>query len=130
MRAKVSVCGAAAVLLAAACSVSHADSGPSAAPTDTGCTAPEQCPRADGDPPRKKPGATAPTYSDGVQNGDETDVDCGGKPTNPGWQACAQGRGCKIDTDCKGACNYRQMCVDMPSCKNQHGGDTCGTGEF
>jgi hypothetical protein len=70
----------------------------------------------------------APTYSDGVLNGTETDLDCGG--TGMGFKACAQGLNCKVDTDCNGACNYLKKCTDAPSCKNQHGGTTCGTGEF
>jgi hypothetical protein len=69
----------------------------------------------------------APTYSDGVLNGTETDLDCGG--TGMGFKACAQGLNCKVDTDCNGACTYLKKCVDTPSCKNQHGGDTCGTNE-
>ncbi len=69
----------------------------------------------------------APTYSDGVQNGTETDIDCGG--AGMGFKACAQGLNCKVDTDCNGACSYLKKCVDMPSCKNHHGGDTCGTNE-
>jgi hypothetical protein len=69
----------------------------------------------------------APTYTDGVQNGTETDVDCGG--TGMGSKVCAQGLNCKVDTDCNGACTYLKKCVDMPSCKNHHGGDTCGTNE-
>ena len=71
---------------------------------------------------------TSPTYSDGVKNGTETDVDCGG--AGMGFKACAQGKVCKVDTDCNGACNYKKLCVDSPSCKPRFGGDTCGMGEF
>ncbi|CAN5777954.1 hypothetical protein BH11MYX4_BH11MYX4_12220 [soil metagenome] len=70
---------------------------------------------------------TAPTYTDGVQNGTETDLDCGG--TGAGMKKCAQGLNCKVDGDCNGACNYATKCVDMPSCKRNHGGDTCGGGD-
>ncbi|MDB4942885.1 MAG: hypothetical protein JWP97_2419 [Labilithrix sp.] len=70
---------------------------------------------------------TAPRYDDGVLNGTETDVDCGG--TGAGMVTCAQGKTCKADTDCNGACNYASKCMDMPSCKRQHGGDTCGGGD-
>ncbi len=48
---------------------------------------------------RKKPALplpTGPTCSDGVKNGSETDVDCGG-PTCP---RCASGRSCASNTDC------------------------------
>ena len=38
----------------------------------------------------------APAYGDGVMNGDETGVDCGG--SNP--TKCAQSITCKITADC------------------------------
>ena len=67
-----------------------------------------------------------PTKSDGLQNGTETAIDCGGAgPTNA--PACAVGLTCSIDTDCASkACNYAKKCVESRSCKVQHGGDTCG----
>jgi hypothetical protein len=71
---------------------------------------------------------TAPRYDDGIQNGSETDVDCGGN--GAGFKPCAQDKSCNVDTDCTAACTYKKKCVDTPSCKNQHGGDTCGTGEL
>jgi hypothetical protein len=37
-----------------------------------------------------------PTCNDGVHNGDETDVDCGGA-TCPG---CGVGQGCNVPSDC------------------------------
>ncbi|HSO37063.1 MAG TPA: hypothetical protein VLT33_31275, partial [Labilithrix sp.] len=70
---------------------------------------------------------TAPTYDDGVLNGTETDLDCGG--TGAGMKKCAETKACLVDNDCNGACNYKKACVDAPSCKGQFGGDTCGTGE-
>src|SRR5262249_3694379 len=64
---------------------------------------------------------------DGLKNGDESDVDCGGTKC----AGCATGLACNVDKDCAGnGCNYQKKCVDAPSCKGQHGGDTCGTGEF
>jgi formylglycine-generating enzyme required for sulfatase activity len=68
-----------------------------------------------------------PTSSDGLQNGTETDVDCGGgAPTNA--PPCALGQKCGTDdASCTtGACNYAGKCVELASCKGQHGGDTCG----
>ncbi len=68
-----------------------------------------------------------PSSSDGLQNGTETDVDCGGgAPTNA--QPCALGKKCgAADANCTTkACNYAGKCVESPSCKVQHGGDTCG----
>jgi hypothetical protein len=69
----------------------------------------------------------APTSTDGVQNGTETDVDCGGgAPTNA--PKCLLGKKCgTADTNCTtGACNYAGVCVEFASCKVQYGGDTCG----
>ena len=69
---------------------------------------------------------TIATYDDGIQNGLETDVDCGG--TGPGMKKCAETRACLVDTDCFGACSYLKKCVEAPSCKRNFGGDTCGAG--
>ena len=41
----------------------------------------------------------APTCEDGVRNGEETGVDCGG----PNCEACSQGGQCQEDSDCAGA---------------------------
>ncbi len=47
-------------------------------------------------------GPPAPTCADGVKNGDETGVDCGG----PTCAACPFGEGCAAQTDClAGACS-------------------------
>ena len=70
---------------------------------------------------------TAPTYTDGVQNGTETDLDCGG--SGAGMKKCAETKSCVVDTDCNGACTYLKKCVDAPSCKQHFGGDTCGGSE-
>ena len=70
-----------------------------------------------------------PKADDGVLNGTETDIDCGGgAPTNAA--KCGVGKKCLVDGDCTGACNYKKLCVESPSCKPQFGGDTCGAGEF
>lgn len=62
---------------------------------------------------------------DGIKNGDETDVDCGGAKA----PACAPGKACLVDRDCTVACSYAKTCIETPSCKRHLGGDTCGTGE-
>lgn len=63
---------------------------------------------------------------DGILNGGETDIDCGG----PRAPACATGKTCVEDDDCAvGACSYQGKCIDEPSCKPHLGGDTCGLGE-
>jgi hypothetical protein len=70
-----------------------------------------------------------PKADDGVLNGTETDIDCGGgAPTNAA--KCAVGKKCLVDGDCTGACNYKKLCVESPSCKPQFGGDTCGAGNY
>ena len=70
-----------------------------------------------------------PASNDGLKNGTETDVDCGGgAPTNAG--ACALGKSCLLVGDCLStSCNYAKKCVEGPSCNVQYGGDTCGKGE-
>ena len=64
-----------------------------------------------------------PRADDGVQNGTETDVDCGGQS----GVKCTPGKKCLVDNDCTAACNYAKVCVESPSCKPHFGGDTCGT---
>jgi hypothetical protein len=59
----------------------------------------------------------APTCKDNVQNGDETDIDCGGK-TCP---ACAVNNGCALPTDCEsGVCKPSALGAplkcQMPTC--------------
>lgn len=71
---------------------------------------------------------TTPRPNDGVKNGDESDVDCGGTIT--GAPRCALGKGCADDGDCAShACDYKKRCIARPSCKIHMGGDTCGPGE-
>jgi hypothetical protein len=62
---------------------------------------------------------------DGVQNGTETDVDCGGDSL----AKCAPSKKCKVDADCTVACSDAKRCVEAPSCRPHFGGDTCGAGE-
>ena len=76
-------------------------------------------------PPDQKR-CVAPRNDDGVKNGTETDVDCGGKS----GKTCAAGLACTADGDCLGACNYQKKCIDIPSCKPHLGGDTCGAVEL
>jgi hypothetical protein len=67
----------------------------------------------------------APSCSDGVKNGVETDVDCGGTCPTP----CAPNKGCKLDADCTG--NRCSGSVCLPVCTDgvQDGSETgvdCG----
>jgi hypothetical protein len=47
-------------------------------------------------PPPSPPAASGPTCSDGIKNGSETGVDCGG----PNCPRCEIGRTCAVNTDC------------------------------
>jgi hypothetical protein len=67
----------------------------------------------------------SPGGIDGVKDGTETDIDCGG----PDAPKCAEGKSCLVDADCEVACNYAKKCIGAPSCKPHLGGDTCGVGE-
>lgn len=78
-----------------------------------------------------------PTSSDGRKNGNETDVDCGGAAltfggvTVPAGPGCALKKTCALDTDCASAtCASNNICIEAPSCRAIHGGQTCGAGEF
>ncbi|PCC67114.1 hypothetical protein SAMN02745121_08993 [Nannocystis exedens] len=55
-----------------------------------------------------------PTCSDGVQNGDETDIDCGGA-CGP---LCGTGEGCVIDDDCASGLCETGGCGSDPLCQN------------
>jgi hypothetical protein len=64
--------------------------------------------------------------TDGLQNGTETDVDCGGAAPTP---HCATGLKCVADGDCTSTfCNdLSKKCIEARSCKTtHHGADTCG----
>jgi len=53
----------------------------------------------------------APTCSDGVKNGDESDVDCGGR-----CAPCADGRSCNTARDCRSGQCDNNVCTPVPSC--------------
>jgi len=71
------------------------------------------------------------TSTDGLKNGGETDVDCGGGPggaTNA--PPCAGGKVCVANSDCASTgCNHMSRCAHARSCVKQYGGTTCGRGE-
>jgi hypothetical protein len=83
-------------------------------------------------PGGNNPVTCPPSYCavDGIKNGNETDVDCGG----PSCVACATGRGCAVDADCAtGLCNpSTRICVsDLCSDGRRDGNETdvdCGGG--
>ncbi len=83
-----------------------------------GCASGENC-SGDSDCASKKCNqqlltCNSPTCTDQVQNGNETDVDCGGANCD----ACADGKKCTFETDCKsGVCSGSgQMTCQVPSC--------------
>jgi formylglycine-generating enzyme required for sulfatase activity len=67
----------------------------------------------------------APSPTDKVKNGDETDVDCGGSAP----KKCAVGKACKVHADCTIAACREGVCAAGKSCRAVAGGATCGTGE-
>ncbi|MDB4944029.1 MAG: hypothetical protein JWP97_3563 [Labilithrix sp.] len=80
--------------------------------------------QSSGQPGTSSSGGTTQS-TNGVKDGSETDVDCGGADA----PKCAEGKTCAADSDCDGACNYAKKCVGAPSCTTHLGGDTCGVGE-
>jgi hypothetical protein len=68
-------------------------------PAGQGCKSNADCDKLKCDPATNK--CLTASSTDGVLNGSETDVDCGGKgPTNA--PPCAQGKKCALDGDCAG----------------------------
>ncbi len=55
----------------------------------------------------------APTCDDQVDNGEETDVDCGG----PVCQMCSEGESCAVPGDCDTGYCYNNLCTSFPSCQ-------------
>ncbi|MEM6292135.1 MAG: hypothetical protein AAGA54_12745 [Myxococcota bacterium] len=77
---------------------------------------------------------SAPTCDDMVQNGDETDVDCGGDvcgPCNPG-DMCIDGDDCSSAGCTGGVCNDLLAVAATPACSDADGGpvtlDAVGSG--
>ncbi|MCL2724574.1 MAG: SUMF1/EgtB/PvdO family nonheme iron enzyme [Polyangiaceae bacterium] len=68
----------------------------------------------------------APSATDGVKNGDETDVDCGGASA----PKCAVGQSCIVHADCVSDACPSGTCLSSRSCKQHFGGETCGAGEI
>ncbi|MDC0677105.1 hypothetical protein [Sorangium atrum] len=95
----------------------------------TDCTAPQIC----------DPGGTHAcvnvSCTDGLQNGGETDVDCGGIDDGSGCAPCADDLECALGSDCaSGYCNTAGRCA-TPGCMDtdQNGNETdvdCGGASF
>jgi hypothetical protein len=71
---------------------------------------------------KKKHGPPAATCSDGVKNGSETDVDCGGPDCPP----CANGRLCTKNTDC-GTARCGDGLGHGTTCQSCTGDGVCGS---
>ena len=68
----------------------------------------------------------APSPTDGVKNGDESDVDCGGAKA----PKCGSGKACNAHADCASdGCAFDGKCAVGRSCTRERGGVTCGKGE-
>ena len=74
----------------------------------------------------KDSACVAPSPTDGVKNGDETDVDCGGTVA----PKCATGKTCKAHGDCENDACPSGTCAASRSCRQHFGGDTCGVREI
>ena len=61
----------------------------------------------------KPPDLAPPSCTDGVKNGSESDVDCGGPDCAP----CADGRACGGDNDCRSRVCTGLVC-QTPSCSD------------
>lgn len=71
----------------------------------------------------------APTFTDGVKNGSESDIDCGGADA-PLEHRCVTGKSCVAHGDCASdGCDYAGHCALGRSCTRELGGYSCGKGE-
>lgn len=78
-------------------------------PTGQGCKVDADCDQVKCDLTTNT--CTTATASDGIQNGDETDVDCGGAAPK-----CATGKKCLVDGDCANqSCNAAAKTCDAPT---------------
>ncbi len=100
-------------------SVDCGGSCPVACSDGSDCTADDDCESAVCD--STKMTCTAPTCDDGVRNGDESDVDCGGSCPS----TCAEGSACTASSECStGVCDLDDStCVTPASCQVALTGD-------
>lgn len=75
-------------------------------------------------PPGSPPPPPRPTCHDGIKNGGEPAVDCGG----PNCPACGNGRSCEQDVDCfSGVCNFNSdscaICRNSDDCSSDFNGN-------
>src|SRR5262245_46028154 len=73
-------------------------------------------------------GICAPSCSDGIQDGNETDVDCGGPDCDP----CSDGQFCNSNADCINSCDSSFTCCNSTGTSSVCGAnctDLCAAGE-
>ncbi len=94
--------------------------------TDKACSAADDCESRVCDATKKT--CNAPTSTDGVKNGDESDADCGGSTTAA--PRCDAGKSCNGHADCASdGCDDQKKCAVTRSCTQANGGRTCGLGQ-
>lgn len=104
------------------CKVACGAGTPSKCDVGRACNTGDDCESKVCDPGDKS--CKAPSFDDGVLNGTETDVDCGGPA--PG-KRCAAGKACKDHDDCESSgCAFDGTCAMGASCTQLAGGQTCG----
>lgn len=113
-RRRILACGSLVLLWASGCAEPCVDDGLIQEPN-------AECPGLGGDDATDGPEPTtteedpAPSCENGIQDGDETDVDCGGSCGD----TCGTGQGCEGDDDCLSTeCGAGMTCEDPPSCTN------------
>ncbi len=102
-------------------SASGEDGGSTSGGADDGSSSGSDASTA-GDGDESSSGEPEPTCEDGVRNGDETDVDCGG----PTCDVCESGAACLEPTDCASGVCEGELCL-APSCGDGvvQDGETC-----
>jgi formylglycine-generating enzyme required for sulfatase activity len=112
-------------LIAGACSSDPEVPNPNGKPPGAGCTDDSECQSLTCKNGECTP-VTGGNPKDGKQNGDETDVDCGGTSAPP----CADGKKCKTGQDCaSGACSGGVCKAPSPDDGIKNGDETdvdCG----
>jgi hypothetical protein len=91
-----------------------------------GCTSAMDCENANCDLGMMRCAVTTASCGDGILNGSETDVDCGGA-----CPACPDGAHCRLDADCASGLCGAGICATAASCTDgvQNGNETdvdCG----
>jgi len=67
-----------------------------------------------GDPDPNCTIGAAPSCTDGIKNGTETDIDCGGSCTTK----CQNGKGCGVNGDCSSSICTGGVCQAAPTCSD------------